>query len=110
MMTIREQDVNRIYKEQKGQCWVCGKSLEQGYHVHHGVYTREARFVRWLDMAENLFLICPVCHEKHGYLTSKETRDLAWTYKLIKGYDMEKWHNKIPMLVKDRFVDLRKEI
>jgi hypothetical protein len=53
-------------------------------------------------MPENLLLICPRCHANHGQLSNIETRKKAWKFKVEHGYDMSKWQESIPMLIKDR--------
>lgn len=71
--------------------------------MHHAIYTRDTRFSKWLDMPENLLLVCPRCHANHGALSKFETRKKAWKFKVERGYDMQKWQDSIPMIVKDIF-------
>jgi rubrerythrin len=99
---ITQATIDRLYKEQKGVCPICGRALDQ-FHVHHAVFTRDVRFQKWLDMAENLQLICPRCHANHGRLSNFYARKKAWKAKVELGYDMEKWLESIPMIFKDRF-------
>ena len=78
-------------------------------HAHHAVYTRDINFSKWLDRAENIFLICPECEKDHGYLTCWFRRLCAWSDKLDDGYDMESWEQSIPMLIHDKFFYIGKE-
>lgn len=100
---ITDAVITRLLRDQKGACWNCGRDLYGGYHVHHAVLTRDIRFAKWLDMIENLLLICPRCHQNHGRLSNIETRKKAWKFKCETGYDMKGWMDSIPMLIKDRF-------
>jgi hypothetical protein len=36
-------------------------------------------------------------------------RSCIWSEKIDRGHDMKKWHNSIPMRVKDRFDYIPKE-
>ena len=101
----------RVFKEQEGKCWVCPNvhATHETMHGHHAVYTYDKHFSKWLDRAENIFLLCPECHANHGDLSSYFKRCCAWTDKISAGYDMEKWHNEIPMLIKDNFLYLKKK-
>jgi len=100
-----------VFKEQRGKCTRCGQSFasHDDMHAHHAVYTRMKGLEKWLDSEENIELVCPKCHADHGYLTSWFARYLAWSKKIDKGYDMEKWHAEIPMLIKDKFIYIGKE-
>lgn len=102
-MTIPPSTIDRLLKEQHNACWNCGRPLTK-YHAHHAVYGREKKFAKWLDMPHNLFLVCPDCHSRHGYLSCYFARCCAWTDKVNMGYDMEGWHAEIPMKVKDNFL------
>jgi 5-methylcytosine-specific restriction endonuclease McrA len=103
-MTITQSTIDRLMKEQKGVCCNCGRDLyNTGYHVHHCCYTRDVRFSKWLDQIFNLELICPKCHANHGRLSNLSARQKAWKRKIEMGYEMQKWADSIPMLVKDRF-------
>ena len=112
-MRIDQSIIDRLWEEQKGICACgCGRPLTKSgpgkARAHHGIYTRDERFAEWLDMAENLFLIRDDCHKsEHGRLTNWFWRSLFWTEKL-KFYDMHKWHDSIPMLVKDKFYEFDK--
>lgn len=98
---IREQ----VFADQNGKCWVCPKvhGSHDTMHAHHSVYSRDKKFDKWLNSVENIFLICPECHAHHGGLSNLFKRHCAWTDKIDMGYDMQAWHDKIPMLVKDEF-------
>ena len=99
---VREQ----VFKDQKGKCWVCPKvhQSHETMHAHHAVYTYDKHLTKYLDSVENIFLLCPECHLKdHGYLTCWFKRLCAWSDKIDHGYEMEAWHEEIPMLIKDKF-------
>lgn len=100
---IADATIQRLLKEQHNACWNCGRPLKK-YEVHHAIYGRDKKFSKWLDMPENLFLVCPECHSKHGYLSCYFARCCAWTDKINAGYDMEGWHAELPMKVKDNFL------
>lgn len=106
-MTIAASTIQRLLKEQRNACWNCGRPLKD-WHVHHAVYGREKKFSKWLDMAENLFLVCRECHSRHGYLSCYFARCCAWTDKVNMGYDMEGWEKSIPMLIHDNFIYLKR--
>ena len=103
---IDPSTIQRLLKEQHGHCARCWHTIPP-YQVHHAIYTRDKRFAKWLDMPNNLQLLCPICHAKHGYLSSWYARCAAWTDKINAGYDMEGWHAEIPMKVKDNFIYLK---
>jgi uncharacterized protein YbaR (Trm112 family) len=104
-LPIKQDVIDRLMKEQSNHCCLCSCPLPP-YEVHHAIYTRDKKFSKWLDTAENLVLLCPACHQRlHGDLTSWFMRSLFWTRKLEKGYDMYKWHEEIPMLIKDKFYE-----
>ena len=105
---ITQSVIDRLYREQKGVCQFCHRPIPP-YHVHHAIYTRDKRFSKFLDMPENLVLTCPACHAQHGKLSNLFTRLWLWSEKIDRGYDMESWHNSIPMRVKDRFDYVPKE-
>jgi len=100
---ITQSTIDTLLKDQKGACWKCGRDLYGGYHVHHAVMGREIRFAKWLDMIENLLLICPRCHSNHGALSNLNTRRAAWKWKVEHGYDMKAWQESIPMKIRDIF-------
>jgi 5-methylcytosine-specific restriction endonuclease McrA len=107
-MSIDQSVIDRLYREQHGICQFCWRPIPP-YSVHHAVYTRDIHFAKWLDMAENLVLACPVCHADHGKLSNLFMRCCVWSDKIDRGYDMEKWHDSIPMFLKDNFVYIGKE-
>jgi hypothetical protein len=102
---IDSSTIERLLKEQHSHCARCWRAIPP-FQVHHAVYGREKRFQKYLDMPENLQLLCPTCHAKHGYLLSWFARCAVWTDKINAGYDMEKWHAEIPMLIHDQFIYL----
>lgn len=107
-MSISQSLIDRLLKEQKNKCAACWRTIPD-FHVHHAIYTRNKN-MPFLDCAENLQLLCPTCHlEKHGYLSSWFGRCMAWTAKIEGGYEMEKWNDGLPMLIKDTFLVLGEE-
>ena len=100
-MTITQSIIDRLLRDQKGMCWKCGRPI-QAFEVHHSIYSRDVRFNKYLDMAENLILLCNQCHFHHGRLLNIYTRRKVWKWKVEHGYLMQEWHDKIPMLVKDK--------
>jgi len=101
----------RVFKDQKGKCWSCWRTFNshEQMHAHHSVYTADKNFSKWLDSAENIVLLCPLCHSDHGKLSSWFMRLCAWSSKIDQGYDMESWHDGIPMLIKDNFFYIGKD-
>jgi 5-methylcytosine-specific restriction endonuclease McrA len=102
-MTITQPTIDRLLKDQKGLCPLCGRDLYQGYHVHHAIYTRQAKFSKWLDSIQNLVLLCPRCHQNHGRLSNIEGRKRFFKLKIEQGYEMVEWERSIPFVVHDRF-------
>jgi hypothetical protein len=100
---ITQSTLGRLYREQRGICQFCCRPIPP-FHVHHAIYTRDKRFSKWLDSAENLVLACPSCHANHGKLSNLFMRWCVWSDKIDRGYDMENWHREIPMLLKDHFI------
>jgi len=104
---ITQAVIDRLLRDQSGCCWKCGRDLYGGYHVHHGIYpkshTNFKKFIKWLSMIQNLFLVCPKCDHEHGYLSGYEMRRKGWADKIRWGYDMDSWNESIPMIEHDRF-------
>jgi hypothetical protein len=105
---IDQSIIDRLYREQHGKCQFCWRPIPP-FHIHHAIYTRDKRFSKWLDMPANLVLTCPACHAQHGILSNIFMRMCVWSDKIDHGYDMEKWHTDIPMLIKDQFIYIGKE-
>jgi hypothetical protein len=83
------------------RCFRCGRYATQR---HHAIYTRDKRYAKWLDMPENLVWLCHDCNvNQKGYVECWEFRKSVWDYKVSQGYDMQAWHESIPMKIKDRF-------
>lgn len=99
---ITQSTIDALLKDQRDHCWKCWCGIPP-YHVHHAIYTKDIRFKKWLDMENNLILLCPKCHANHGALSNIETRREVWEWKKKHGYEMDKWHESIPLLVKDIF-------
>jgi len=99
---ITDAVISRLLRDQSGMCWKCGRDLYGGYECHHAVYSRDVRFQKYLDMAENLILLCKDCHFHHGQLLNIYTRRKVWQWKKEHGYLMDAWHWSIPMLIRDR--------
>ena len=113
-MSINQTVIDRLWKEQGGTCKFCGRVFRtiEDAHVHHAIIpkgqTNYKKYKKWLDMAENLALVCWQCDYEHGYLTNDFVRDCIWTDKINAGYDMEKWYADIPMIDKaHRFLYLK---
>jgi len=105
---ISQSIIDRLYREQHGICQFCCRPIPP-YHVHHAIYTRDKRFSKWLDMPENLVLTCTTCHAQHGNLSNLFMRCCVWSWKIDHNYEMQKWHDSIPMRVKDHFDYVPKE-
>jgi len=107
-MINAEEKKQKLLKEQKGKCLICGKrlSINQG-HIHHAIYpkshTNYKKFQEFLDQPENLVIVCWKCHNKHGDLSNAGMRNHLFEYKKSKGYDMDNWNKNSPMKIKDRF-------
>jgi len=99
---ITQSTIDALLRDQKGACWKCGRSI-QAFEVHHSIYSRDVRFQKYLDMPENLILLCGDCHFHHGQLLNIYTRRKVWQWKKEHGYLMDAWHWSIPMRVKDNF-------
>jgi hypothetical protein len=102
---ISDSTVRRIQKECNDVCFRCGsgKQLE----IHHGVYADKKRFSDFLDMPENLVLLCHKCNAEQGKGLSQSWfyRCIVYSWKLEHGYNMETWNTITnPMKVKDRFI------
>lgn len=100
-MTIARRVIDQLYTEQGGVCAICNRKISD-FHIHHAIYTRNKKFSKYLDVAENLVALCHKCHANHGWLSKFETRKKAWKFKVEQGYDMKAWHDSIPMIVKDK--------
>ncbi len=106
-MTFSQSDIDRVMREQGYKCYCCGRpfdnSMDGRPDVHHGVVTRDKRFSKWLDVAENAIIIRHKCHTTdHGRLSNYETRKRVYEWKK-QFYDMEAWLDSIPMRSKERF-------
>ena len=104
-MTITPALIDRLLKEQRNKCAACWRTFDQHpYHVHHAVIpkgqTNFKKYKKWLDMGENLMLVCWVCDLQHGKLTNNFRRDMFWTFKINNGWDMQGWYDSIPMVDK----------
>lgn len=99
-MSIDQVTVDRLYKEQNGVCLFCQRPIPP-YHVHHAVIpksqTNYKKFRKWLDMGENLVLVCPICDQQHGMMTGKKQKNIFWSIKIDLGYSMQEWLDSIPM-------------
>lgn len=101
---IHQSVIDQLIRDQHGLCLNCGRDLmNKGFHCHHAIYGRDVRFNKYLDMAENLVLLCEKCHAFHGRLTNLNARKRYWKWKVEHGYLMSEWNDSIPMKVKDRF-------
>lgn len=114
-MTITPALIERLLKEQKNKCCNCYRTFDKHpYHVHHAVIpkgqTNYKKYRKWLDMGENLMLVCWICDQQHGDLTNKFMRDMFWTFKIDNGWDMQGWYDSIPMVDKShQFIYLGEE-
>lgn len=105
-MTISQSIIDRLLREQGNKCATCWRMIytRDDYHVHHAVIpkgqTNYKKYKKYLDQAENLILVCWICHSDHGHLTNSFRRDIIWSRKIEQGYDMQGWYDSIPMLDK----------
>lgn len=107
-MTFSPYDIDRVMREQEYKCYCCGRpfdnSMDGKPDVHHGVITKDKRFAKWLDVAENAIIIRHKCHiTDHGRLSNYEARKKAYKYKKALGYDMRGWVDSLPMRSKENF-------
>jgi len=107
---ITQKTIDQLYTEQRGDCAVCHRLFthQNPMQVHHAVYTRNVNFAKWLDMPENLALVCLRCHSTlHGHLTGWTRRNIFYQDKIAKGYDMRTWNNALKEagMVTDYFID-----
>lgn len=51
-------DIKTLYKMQKGRCWYCQKSIEDGYHIDHRIPLSRGG----TNDPSNLVLTCPFCN------------------------------------------------
>ena len=97
---ITQKNIDRLYKEQKGICQFCQRPIPP-YHVHHAVIpkgqTNYKKFRHWLDMGENLVLVCLICDQQHGIMTGERKKNIIWSIKIDLGYSMQEWLDSIPM-------------
>jgi hypothetical protein len=98
-MTISQSTVDRIRLEYP-VCFRCHGKAEE---IHHCIYHRQKKFMKWLDMPENLIMLCRKCHNDKGYVGSYFFRWMVYCKKVEIGYPMKEWHDSIPMLIKDNF-------
>ena len=101
-MTITPALIDRLLKDQHNKCAACHRTFDQHpYHVHHAIFpkgqTNYKKYRKWLDMSENLMLVCWICHQDHGRLTNNFRRDMFWSFKIDNGWDMQGWYDSIPM-------------
>jgi hypothetical protein len=104
-MKIPQSVIARLLKEQGNKCCACPRTFDRHpHHVHHAIIprgqTNYKKFKKWLDMGENLMLVCWICDQQHGDLTGDFRRNIFWTFKIDHGWDMEKWYDSIPMVDK----------
>lgn len=60
--TFTAQDIDLLYRSQRGKCWWCGKPLGDAYHIDHRI-----PLVRGgTNAPENLCLTCPPCNLSKG--------------------------------------------
>ena len=109
-MSISQATIDKLYKEQNGDCAVCHRLFTWGnpMQCHHAVYGRDKRFAKLLDKPENLALVCHECHTNlHGHLTGWTRRNIFYQDKIAKGYDMRAWNNALKEagMVTDYFID-----
>ena len=103
--------IQRLIDDQSGKCATCWRLFDQTPpHLHHAIipkgHTNYKKFKKWLDMAENLILVCWICHQDHGDLTCYFQRLCFWSDKVNMGYDMRAWLDSIPMRDKEEFIHI----
>lgn len=57
-----KQDIKQLFKSQKGRCWYCQKSIENGYHIDHRIPLSRGGS----NDPSNLVLACPSCNLRKG--------------------------------------------
>ena len=68
------QDIDLLYRSQRGKCWWCGKPLGAAYHIDHRI-----PLVRGgTNAPENLCLTCPPCNLSKGAKLPHE-----WSNRLL---------------------------
>jgi 5-methylcytosine-specific restriction endonuclease McrA len=81
-------------------CFKCGGHAEE---IHH-VWGRDKQFKKYLDMPENLIMLCHTCNViNKGSVENKTFRQKVWNHKVKLGYKMSEWVDSIDMIIKDRF-------
>jgi len=111
-MSIDQSIIDRLYREQKGTCQFCHRPIPP-FHVHHAVIpkgqTNYRKFRTFLDMGENLVLVCPVCDQQHGMMTGEKKKNIIWSIKIDLGWPMQEWLDSIPMREHKIFNYIEKE-
>jgi hypothetical protein len=63
--TYTKEDIELLYKSQKGKCWWCGKKVGEKYHVDHRIPLVKGG----TNHPRNLVISCPFCNQsKHDKL------------------------------------------
>lgn len=66
--TFTRQDIELLYRSQKGLCWWCGKPVEGAFEVDHRIPLARGGS----NAPENLCISCPTCNsQKHDKLPSE---------------------------------------
>lgn len=53
-----KKEIDAIYKQQKGKCWWCGKSVKKEWHIDHRIPLSKGG----TNDASNLVISCPKCN------------------------------------------------
>lgn len=76
-------------------------SCRMATQLHHCLYHRR-RGATYLDVPQNLELLCNICHA-NGYVNSWKHR-VEFYIKQCYHYDMAAWNESLPLKIKQRFV------
>jgi hypothetical protein len=71
--------------------------------------TNYKKFRHWLDMPNNLVLVCPICDQQHGMMTGEKKKNIIWSIKIDLGWPMQEWLDSIPMREHKIFNYIEKE-
>lgn len=67
-------DVDLQYRSQRGKCWHCGKSINDGYHIDHLIPLNRGGS----NKANNIVISCPHCN-----LSRQDKLPHEWNGRLI---------------------------
>lgn len=99
---ISNEAHDRILRENP-ICFYCG--IRPSSQICHAIYADKKRFVKYLDMPENLMGGCESCNvQNKGRTENYDVRKSVYHWKKAHGYPLIKqWHESIPLRNPDRF-------